>query len=86
MTIVSRIAVAIAVAAAAVSSAAFAQSSNQNLGMGTHQARHHKMSPVQAGSRAFAMVPSFQGGGRFDPALSGGGSAGYNENLHKDQW
>lgn len=85
MTIVSRIVVAIAVAAAAVSSSAFAQASDQNLGMGIHHARHHKMAARQ-GSRAFALVPSVQGGAAFDPALTGGGSAGYNENLRRDSW
>jgi hypothetical protein len=84
MSIVSRIAVTVAVAAA-VSSSAFAQSSMQNHGTGIHHGLHHKM-PHRQGLSAFDLVPSFQDPAAFDPALSGGGSVGYNENLRKDQW
>jgi hypothetical protein len=52
-------------------------------------------SPVLAQSRlngrdAYAMVPIVQFNATpwrtIDPAYTGGGSAGYNENLLKDQW
>jgi hypothetical protein len=45
------------------------------------QSRHTR----DDGQRAFAMVPA-TGSGLHDPAITGGGSRGYNENVLKDQW
>lgn len=51
-----------------------------------HRARRHAIATRQSGFNAFAMVPRGDGGGAFNPAATGGGSVGYNENLRRDQW
>jgi len=38
------------------------------------------------GLNAFDMVTVDGGGGSFAPPATGGGSFGYNENLHRNQW
>jgi hypothetical protein len=38
-----------------------------------------------SGRNLYDMVPNGLGD-RYDPAATGGGSFGYNENLHKDAW
>jgi hypothetical protein len=85
VTRISNLALIAAIAVIGMASPTFAQSSNQNLGTGAHHARLHKMAPRQDGMNAFALVPSFQGRTEFDPVLTGGGSAGYNEDLRKNQ-
>jgi hypothetical protein len=61
----------IAVAAAGIAAPAFAQSYDP---------------PGVSGRNAFAMVPAGDGGSVLNPAATGGGSIGYNENLRRDQW
>jgi opacity protein-like surface antigen len=92
----SRLAVVVAVAATALSSAAFAQSFDPQFGMTSGQQRiTHRMhvrgrAPTrQNGLHAFAttapnaLSPALN---PYSPALTGGGSAGYNENLRTDTW
>jgi hypothetical protein len=86
VTKISKLALIAAIALVGMGSTTFAQSSNPNSGIGAHSARHHKMSPRQGGMSAFDMVPGSAGGSVFSPALTGGGSAGYNENLRQDTW
>jgi hypothetical protein len=40
---------------------------------------------VRSGRAIYNMVP-YGAGDRYDPAATGGGSAGYNQNLHDDAW
>jgi hypothetical protein len=45
---------------------------------------HHRMMsdpPGQSGIGIYDMVPS-----PYDPAATGGGSLGYNQNLHDNNW
>ena len=49
------------------------------------RAHHHHIAARQSGGNAFAMVPAAQGDG-LAPEATGGGSIGYNENLHTDTW
>jgi hypothetical protein len=39
-----------------------------------------------SGYGAFAMVPDAPPGSIDDPALTGGGSTGYNDTVRRDQW
>ena len=71
----------IAVAAAGIATPAAAQSFNSV----ARHARIHAATP-QSGLNAFALVPRGDGGSAFSPAATGGGSAGYNENLRRDAW
>jgi hypothetical protein len=48
--------------------------------------RHRAIARRESGVHAFAMVPAFGSDSVFSPALNGGGSIGYNENLRKDTW
>jgi opacity protein-like surface antigen len=92
----SHLAVVVAVAATALSSAAFAQSFDPQYGMtsGQHRIAHRvhvrgRMPARRSGLHAFAttapnaLSPALN---PFSPALTGGGSAGYNENLRTDTW
>lgn len=63
----------VAIAAAGIAAPAFAQS-------------YHTPVAHQSGRNAFAMVPAGDGGSAFNPAATGGGSFGYNENLRRNQW
>jgi opacity protein-like surface antigen len=82
MTSMSKFAI-IAAVAAVIASPAFAQSTSQNAKVVVHQTSQSKAAAArQSGLDSFAMVP----GGAYDPALSGGGSVGYNQNLRTDQW
>jgi opacity protein-like surface antigen len=96
----SRLAVVAVVAATALatalSSSAFAQSYNPQVGMtnGQHRIPHRvhvrgRMPARRSGLHAFAttapnaLSPALN---PYSPALNGGGSAGYNENLRTDTW
>ncbi len=39
-----------------------------------------------SGISAFAAVPADRGGSAFNPAATGGGSFGYNENVNRSDW
>jgi opacity protein-like surface antigen len=41
--------------------------------------------PARSGRGLYDMVPNGWGS-RYDPANTGGGSLGYNQNLHDDAW
>jgi hypothetical protein len=54
----------------------------QNDRIAVRQGRHSRMTARQNGLNAFAMVPGGRSGrDANDPALTGGGSLGYNQNL-----
>jgi hypothetical protein len=56
----------------------------QNDTVAVRQTSHAKIAARQNGLHAFAMVPrSAAQGNANDPALTGGGSAGYNEMLQR---
>jgi hypothetical protein len=78
MTFTSRLALVVTFAATGIGSPAFAHSASQNIRQSTHDA----IAGRQSGLNAFAMVSRSP----YDPALTGGGSLGYNENLRRDQW
>jgi hypothetical protein len=77
MTNISRLACIIAVVAAGIASPAFAQS----VKIIAPQHRGTRVTVPQSGVNSFAMVPH----GAYNPALTGGGSIGYNESLIKDE-
>jgi hypothetical protein len=41
--------------------------------------------PARSGRNLYDMAPA-GAGNRYDPANTGGGSLGYNQNLHDDAW
>jgi hypothetical protein len=47
--------------------------------------RHGAVAARQRGANAFAMVPATAAGGAYDPAATGGGSVGYNQNV-RNEW
>jgi hypothetical protein len=56
----------------------------QNDTVAVRQSSHSRIAARQNGLHAFAMVPRGSvGGNSDDPALTGGGSAGYNEMLKR---
>lgn len=96
---ISRLALVAAVTAVGLASPAFAQSFDPQIGgniatpfmaqpiapatlQPVHTVRRH--AAPQSGLNSFAMVPAFTSG-QYDPALTGGGSLGYNEKLHFGQ-
>ena len=80
---------AVAAILAGVASPAFAQAFDPEMGTGNVlpfsyepvAAQTHRVPVNHNGLRAFAMVPDRRAGGIDSPALNGGGSTGYNENL-----
>jgi hypothetical protein len=60
---------------AMLTSPAFAQKPHRQL---SHQQTY---SNRQSGVGIYDMVPN-----SYDPAVTGGGSVGYNQNLHDDAW
>ena len=94
MSLISRTAVLAALAAIAVAGPTYAQpigtsdasSSVRPTQVAMHQVRHRSISTRQNGFNAFAMVPAIGSGSALSPALTGGGSVGYNENLRNDRW
>jgi hypothetical protein len=84
MTRISARAVVTAFLLLGVGSPGFAQSSYRGYGAGIHHARKHNAAIRQNGLNSFGMVPSI-GGDAAAPALTGGGSMGYNANVLKDE-
>jgi Ni,Fe-hydrogenase III small subunit len=89
----SRFAVVVAVAATALSSSAFAQSFGPEYGQNSrvaHRVHVRGRAPApRSGLHAFAATAPNAFGpalNPFSPALTGGGSAGYNQNLRTDTW
>jgi hypothetical protein len=82
---ISSLALAAGLAAAAIASPAFAQSyAAAPATTTTAAASHHaKVAARQSGLNAFAMVPHQSSADPNDPALTGGGSAGYNRMLYE---
>jgi hypothetical protein len=73
----------IAAAAIGVTAPAFARSSQHRVA--TNKTHSHAVAARQSGLNAFGMVQGDVGGRVFKPALTGGGSAGYNENVLRDE-
>jgi hypothetical protein len=67
-----------------IGSPGFAQSSYRSYRADVHHARQHNAAIRQNGLNSFGMVPSIGGDGSA-PTLTGGGSAGYNANVLKDE-
>lgn len=62
----------------------YAPAASQNSQISVRQSGRDKIAARQNGLHAFAMVPrSAADGNSNDPALTGGGSAGYNEMLQR---
>lgn len=60
----------------------YAPDAVQNSKVAVRQASHSKIAARQSGLHAFAMVPGTSSGSNpNDPALTGGGSIGYNQML-----
>jgi hypothetical protein len=67
-----------------VLSFSYAPTPARNDQVAVRQTSHAKVAGRQNGLRAFARVPGGSAGGDAnDPALTGGGSAGYNEMLQR---
>jgi len=82
MTMTIKLVLIATIAGVGISAPAFAQTGSHDRVIAAHQIHRTKMSTDQNGYRAFDMVPS----SAYDPALNGGGSAGYNQSLHDDHW
>jgi hypothetical protein len=84
MTRISSCVVVTALFIFGIGSPGFAQSSYQSYWARVHHARHHNAANRQNGLNSFGLVPSIGDDGSA-PALTGGGSAGYNANVLKDE-
>jgi hypothetical protein len=73
-----------ALAIALLGTPAFAQTA-QPTHLTLHRAHHPRIAARQPGLNAYARIPATQGSA-LDPASTGGGSLGYNENLRTDAW
>ena len=100
MTKISKLSFIGAVLALGIASPAFAQSFDPEVGTGNvlgfnsvqtapqaHRVATHptRLAARRTGVNAFAMVPGAAGGSAYDPAATGGGSAGYN-GLLREEW
>jgi hypothetical protein len=83
MLIKARSAIIAIVAVLAIAPPELAQSSAQQYPGAMHRYPRQTVGGYNNGVDAFDVVP---GGGAFSPALTGGGSVGYNESLRHDQW
>jgi hypothetical protein len=83
MTNISKLALAAAIVAVGIASPAFAQDFSPYGPIAAPHSNHTKTAARQGGLNAFAMAPSSS---QYDPALNGGGSVGYNQNLREDTW
>jgi hypothetical protein len=83
MANVSKVILGVAIAVVSIASPALAQYASQSgPSISAHHSKHFRISSHRSGSRAFASVPRSVD----DPALTGGGSIGYNESLRLNQW
>ena len=101
MSLRSKLIAAVAIAAFGIASPAFAQSFSKATGtgnveqsyfdnggalhVGAVQQNSNSQIAQRSGLNAFASVPRVSSG-IDSPALTGGGSTGYNENLRTEQW
>ena len=83
MLVKARSAIIAIVTVLAIAPPALAQSSAPQYPRATHRVPRQIVGGYNNGVDAFDVVP---GGGAFSPALTGGGSVGYNESLRHDQW
>jgi hypothetical protein len=80
---ISSLALVAGVAAGAIASPALAQSYGSAPAVTASAPQHAKIAGRQRGLNAFAMIPQRQSStDSNDPALTGGGSAGYNRMLY----
>lgn len=84
MTSISTRAALTAILLLGIGSTGFAESPYHGYRSAAHHARHHNAAIRQNGLNSFGMVPSI-GGDASTPALTGGGSVGYNANNLKDE-
>ena len=83
MANVAKVMLGVAIAAVSIASPALAQYASQGgPSISAYHSKHLRISSHRSGSRAFASVPRSID----DPAVTGGGSVGYNENLRLNQW
>jgi hypothetical protein len=80
MANVSKVILGAAIAAVSIASPALA--AHKGKSTSAHQNGYVTQSGQGSGVRAFASVPRSVD----DPAVTGGGSVGYNQNLRLDQW
>jgi opacity protein-like surface antigen len=80
MANVSKLMLAAAIAAVSIASPALA--AHKGKPISAHQNGYVAQSNQGSGARAFASVPRSVD----DPAVTGGGSIGYNQNLRLNQW
>ncbi len=100
MTKIAKLSFIGAVLAVGIASPAFAQSFDPEAGTGNvlgfnsvqtapqaqrATARPTRLAARRSGVNAFAMVPGAAGGTAYDPAATGGGSVGYNQNI-RNEW
>jgi hypothetical protein len=83
MTAITKVVLIAAITAVGIASPAFAQAASPNQPIAARHGGHAKMVGRRSGARIFDMVAPTS---PYDPALSGGGSLGYNQNLHDDAW
>jgi hypothetical protein len=83
MTSISKLALVAVITAVGIASPALAQDFSPYGPIAAPHNNHAKTAARQSGLNAFAMAPS---GSQYDPALNGGGSTGYNQNLRQDAW
>jgi hypothetical protein len=80
MANVSKVMLGAAIAAVSIASPALAAHNGKPIS--AHQNGYVTQSSQGSGARAFASVPRSVD----DPAATGGGSIGYNQNLRLNQW
>jgi len=80
MANVSKLILGTAIAAVSIASPALA--AHKSKPISAHQNGYVTQSSQGSGARAFASVPRSVD----DPAVTGGGSIGYNQNLRLNQW
>ncbi len=83
MSMVFKIILGTAIAAVSIASPALAQhASGKGQLISARHSAHLRTAGHYSGSRSFAALPRSID----DPALTGGGSIGYNENLRVNHW
>jgi hypothetical protein len=82
MANITKVILVAAIAAVSIASPALAQYASQKEAISARHSGRVRISSHQSALRAFASGPRSVD----DPALTGGGSVGYNENLRLNRW
>ena len=82
MANITKVILVAAIAAVSIASPALAQYASQKEAISARHSGRVRISSHQSALRAFASGPRSID----DPALTGGGSVGYNENLRLNRW